>query len=248
MKLTMIGRLSECWLLSYAVEPDRVARHLSRGLELATHAGSAFLNIVLCRVERMRPAHTPRVLGLSYWHIAYRLQVRARTASGASIEGLFFLRSDVDTALIGVLGNAFTDFRFHASNVRIAQSEEAVDVRVQWTARAEAEAHVRIAPDASPALLPGSCFSTVEAREAMLEYAPFGLSTTRDARRLKIAEVLRDEAQWREDPVRVVEADWSYARHLDLGRLRLERAMRVAPIDYRWRLGRTEEIAGGATR
>jgi hypothetical protein len=57
---------------------------------------------------------------------------------------------------------------------------------------------------------------------------------------VRVAEVIRDEALWRAQPVEVEAADWSYPRSLGLRDLRLVRATRGAPIDYRWRIGRTE--------
>ena len=74
-------------------------------------------------------------------------------------------------------------------------------------------------------------------REAVLKYRPLGLSSGRDGR-LKLAEALRDEEKWREAPVEVLTAHWGFFQHLGQGDLHLERAIRVAPVDYRWRLGR----------
>jgi hypothetical protein len=76
----------------------------------------------------------------------------------------------------------------------------------------------------------------------VLKYAPLGLSISKSGRRVRVAEVIRDEVQWREEPVEVEAADWSYPRSLGLRDLRLVRATRAAPIDYRWRIGRTERL------
>src|SRR5262245_65503943 len=89
MTLEMVGRIDECFLLSYAIDPARAASLTPAGLEPITHRGSAFLNIVVCHVDRIRPRFTPRAFGLTYWHVAYRIQVRAALAAGASIEGLY---------------------------------------------------------------------------------------------------------------------------------------------------------------
>jgi signal transduction histidine kinase len=82
----------------------------------------------------------------------------------------------------------------------------------------------------------------LEERERVLKYAPFGLSVSKSGQCVRVAEVIRDEARWREEPVEVEAADWSYPRSLGLCDLRLVRATRVAPIDYRWRMGRTERL------
>ena len=243
MKLTMIGQLEACHLLSYAIAAERAVKLLPSGLEPVTHAGSAFLNIVVCRVDRMRPKLVPRILGATYWHVAYRLQVRARLASGDTVEGLYFLRSDVDRRLFGFMGNVFTDFRFFTSRVVVDARSDALALDVDRTTGAPADARLRVDGIAHGELTPDSCFATLAERDACLKYMPFGLSTTRGGRTLRVAEVRRDESAWSEAHVRVLGADWAFVRHLDIGELRLERATRVAPIDYRWEIGRTETLA-----
>ena len=242
MKLEMVGRIDECFLLSYGIDPEQAAALVPAGLELITCRGAAFFNIVICHVDRMRMRFTPRALGVTYWHIAYRVQVRATLADNRSIEGLYFLRSDIDRPLFGLIGNRLTDFHFHAARVRFSNNDEAAwRLRVEPTA-GDALASLAVRRAASNSLAPGSPFASLEERERVLKYAPFGLSVSNSGRCLRVAEVIRDEALWREQPVEVEAADWSYPRSLGLGDLRLVRATRVAPIDYRWRIGRTERL------
>ena len=106
----------------------------------------------------------------------------------------------------------------------------------------DALASITVRRAASNSLAPGSPFASLEERERTLKYAPFGLSVSNSGQCLRVAEVIRDEALWREEPVEVEAADWSYPRSLGLRDLRLVRATRVAPIDYRWRIGRTERL------
>jgi len=106
----------------------------------------------------------------------------------------------------------------------------------------DALASLAVRRAASNSLAPGSPFASLEDRERVLKYALFGLSVSNSGQCLRVAEVIRDEALWREEPVEVEAADWSYPRSLGLRDLRLVRATRVAPIDYRWRIGRTERL------
>src|SRR6266853_1889629 len=98
------------------------------------------------------------------------------------------------------------------------------------------------------AILIVRCSASLEERERVLKYAPFGLSVSNSGQCLRVAEVIRDEALWREEPVEVEAADWSYPRSLGLRDLRLVRAIRVAPVDYRWRIGRTERLGSMSDR
>ena len=106
MKLEMVGRIDECFLLSYGIDLEQAAALVPVGLELITYRGAAFFNIVVCHIDRMRPRLTPRALGVTYWDIAYRVQVRATVTGDRLIEGLYFLRSDTDRPLFGAVAPA----------------------------------------------------------------------------------------------------------------------------------------------
>lgn len=242
MNLTMVGRLDPCFLIAYAVEAERLQHLVPRGLGLIRNGSTAFLNIVICRVERMRPFFVPHALGATYWHVAYRLQVSARLKGGGTLEGLYFLRSDVDKRLFAMSGNFFTDFRFHVADVRFRATAAEWELEVKNTQGGMAEAIVRLRPGTDGALLVGSVFKTLAEREGALKYAPLGLSSDDLGQVVKVAEVVRDDRLWREDPVEVVAADWAFLRGLGVGDARVERATLVAPIDYVWRLGRRAKI------
>src|SRR5688500_6396789 len=120
--LAMTGRLSECLVLSYRT-PARSVRHLvPKGLELMTRDGWAFWNVVACRADGMRPAGVPKALGVDYHRVAYRLHVRARTAAGDTLRGLYFVRNDADSGVIARAGNLLTSFRFHRADVELSRA------------------------------------------------------------------------------------------------------------------------------
>jgi hypothetical protein len=193
----------------------------------------------------MRPRLAPRAFGVTYWHIAYRLQVRAAVIDGTAIGGLYFLRSDVDRPLFVAAGNRLTDFKFHRADVQFRCEPERWCLQVNEP-NGPGTAMLCLHRATSAELEPGSPFSSIEERERVLKYAPFGLSTSSSGRHLRIAEVIRDEALWKEEPIGVETAAWTYTESLGLTNLKLVRATRVAPIDYIWRLGRIESMRSPA--
>ena len=262
LNLTTAGTLSECLLLSYRAPAESVRHLVPRGLDLVTRGGFAFWNVVACTVGNMRPAWMPTCCGVSYHHVAYRLHVQARTATGdGTLRGLYFVRSDADSALIGRLGNWFTDFRFHPARVELSNRSGVLTVAVQGGGEVpdprdgepagdlgDAIARVSVdgnVADSAPTLAPGSPFASSAEAERVLRYAPLGMSVDLDGRYVKLAEVIRDEAAWSERPVRVLESHFRFFDALGLSRsdVELERATRVAPIEYRWRLGRRAALA-----
>jgi hypothetical protein len=260
LNLTAAGRLSECLLLSYRTPADSVRHLLPRGLELVTRGGYAFWNVVACTVEHMRPALLPACCGVTYHHVAYRLHVQARTATGdGTLRGLYFVRSDADSGLVGRLGNLFTDFRFRPAAVELSSRDGVLTVAVQGRGGApdprdgepagdpgDAIARVTVDGNADAGFIaPGSPFASVAEAERILRYVPLAMSVDLDGRYLKLAEVVRDDAAWRERPVRVLESHFRFfdALGLPASDVQLERATRVDPINYRWKLGRRVALA-----
>jgi hypothetical protein len=250
LPLAMNGRLNDCLLLSYRTPADGVRRLVPRGLELVTRDGWAFWNIVACRVEAMRPAGVPRRLGVDYRHVGYRLHVRGRTASGETLGGLYFVRSDADSNLVGRFGNALTSFRFHAAGVELSRAArdggDVLTLAVSGPddeASNDALARVATAGGAGFAATGGSPFASAAEAEQFLRDPGLALAPDLDGRYFELAEAVRDEAKWKERPVRVIEAHWSFLNRLGQNELHLERAALVESIDCRWRLGRRVEIA-----
>jgi Iap family predicted aminopeptidase len=163
-------------------------------------------------------------------------------APDKTIAGLYFLRSDIDKSLMVLPGNALTDFRFHKASVQTSTNGALMRFKITQTLGeiADAEAVIEAGTTGEEAILPP--FQSAHERERMLKYAPFGLSIDRSGHWLKVAEVQRDESEWKERPVRIRMADWRYLKRTIYGEARLVRATQVMPIDYRWCIGRMERL------
>ncbi|MBB6430047.1 DUF2071 domain-containing protein [Algisphaera agarilytica] len=252
MNLTMTGRLTDCVLLSYRTPAETVAGLIPEGLELVTRGPWAFWNIVACRVEGMRPAFpgavdAPAALGVTYHHVAYRLLVQAMTDRADVRKGLYFVRSDADARVLGAVGNWTTDFKFHAAEMALAAEPDTYTLGVR-TADGRADATLRL-DGRPPRLEMGSCFPTLQDAQEFLKYQPYALAVTgrEGRRRLRIAEVQRDEAAWAETPVSVDVAEFGLFEEFGQSEhVRFELATRVAAMDYTWKLGRTEGLLGQA--
>ncbi|MGC3957881.1 MAG: DUF2071 domain-containing protein [Verrucomicrobiota bacterium] len=232
MTLTMQGRISACVLLAYRTPKRAVEQLVPQGLELVTRGQWAFWNVVASRIEAMRPNGLPAWCGLSYTHVAYRLYVRA-TNTSTPIEGLFFVRSDADNALISTTGNWLSDFRFHHSQIEFRATNEAVNLKVR-NPEASAELHATFSTSETASLITSPCFSSPTEAAQFLKYRPLGLSPNPKA--LRLAEVFRNETEWRETPLTVCTGCFPFLEQF--GPHQLELATQVAPIDYRWRLGK----------
>jgi len=70
------ARLKRRIFVNYRIPPDALAGHLPRGVEPYTIAGQALVGVCLIRLEEVRPAGTPRLLGLSSENAAHRVAIR----------------------------------------------------------------------------------------------------------------------------------------------------------------------------
>ncbi len=234
MKLVTQGRLARCILLSLRTPAQAVLPLVPERLSLLTYGPWAFWNVVISRIEGLRPWGIPARLGLDYEHTAYRLQVQARTDEGVEVEGLYFLRSDADSWTIGSVGDWCSDFRFHVSRIESSSRGGLEGHRVR-TRHGEADLDL-IARPGRPAP-PDSCFDTPERAAAFLKYQPLGLCPDASGRWLRVARVIRDEGLWRERDLCLEMFRSTFFSRLGLPDPVLERATWVDPLDSRWELG-----------
>jgi len=241
---SMVGRIDRCLLVWYRVPLETAQPLTPAGLELITHEHRgrrwAFMNAVFCRIEAMRPAWMPAGLGVTYHHVACRLSVRASTAEG-ELSGLYFLRSDVDDGMVALGGELVSDFRFHKATISSELTAARFQIHVDGP-DPEAKAVVDADLAGSPSLREGSVFASLEEARLFLKYHPLGLAPTSDGRSLRLAEVHRDEATWRERAVVITGAELGLVSQ-KLPGAALELATWVEPVDYRWTLGRTVQLA-----
>lgn len=234
--IPMRGLIERCWLFVYRTPSESVADLLPAGLELVTRNGWAFWNVVVCELSGMRPCGIPDSLGLGYRHVAYRLVVRAK--AGRNCEGLYFVRSDCDRALVATVGNWLTPFGFHRGSIRLEETPETVRGTVE---AADASAAFRIDRLIPPRLSEASPFASLAEAAKELKYAPRAFATDREGV-LHLLAVTRDETRWRDRVVTVLEAHWQFFQAQEAF---LELCYEVQPIEYRWERGRklSEEVA-----
>lgn len=227
---TVRGHLRRCWLFVYRTPAASARALLPPRLELGTRDGFAFWNIVVCEIGALRPAPLPAAVGLDYWHVAYRLHVRAQTADGKIVEGLHFLRSDCDRALVALAGNAVTDFHFHRASVAVSAGPAGVAGQIR--ARG-GNADFELGNQAPSRLTAGSPFATLDEAAEWLKYKPFGISPS-GSNDINVVRVVREEAAWRSRLVTVEKARWEF---LETHETAFEICYEVAPIDYQWERG-----------
>jgi hypothetical protein len=225
--ISMKGRIDRCWLFAFSMSEAQAKSLLPSQLEPVTHEGKAFWNIVVSHIDSMRPASLPIKWGISYWHAAYRICVKFRTAGGEQIEGLYFLRSDCDNALMSKAGNLLTDFNFHVAGISSTDSLTETKVQIE----SKDMPGYAVMSKAEPAFLQaGSSFETLQEAGEFLKYKANGISIDGDGL-ANIVHIIRDESKWQYQLVNVVKQDWSYFNDKEAN---FEVCYQLQPIDYVW--------------
>jgi len=231
--ITMQGTIDRCWLVAFRANPDKVRQVLPEPLEPVIHGGFAYLGIVVSHLKSMRPSPLPAWTGMSYWHAAYRIYARLTPPGRLPIEGLWFIRSDADSALMTSAGNLLTDFRFHQSHI---SAENEGDLTILSVTSKEAPLKAVLG---GPALLSdGSPFQSIWDAAKTLEYAPAGLSVSGDDG--LVMRITRDNDRWRYKLKGVLSVDSPLLDEFDAVP---EIAYEVEPIDYQWNRAKRVRMA-----
>lgn len=246
----MIGRLDMCVLITLRVKAASVREFLPRPLELVTLEAKgeewAFVNVVLCHVQKMRPAWAPGAMGISHHQAAYRLLVKAKKRDGSEQRGLFFLRSFADSKLVCRFGNALTDFKLHRAKFKMSGGEQ---VGLRWACEVDGEAGAtcrvrgRVVEAKDVPVDRESVFRHAEQARGFLKYTPVGMCPDISGRIMRLTEVIRNEDHWIEHPMTLEECRFEYLASIGVENARVEQAVSVEPIAYRWRIGRTAGLA-----
>lgn len=218
--VTMLGEIDRCWLIALRADLREVREVLPPELEPVTFGGFAFLNVVVSHLRQMRPSPLPKWIGMSYWHVAYRIYARFTPPDGEAVEGLYFLRSDASSPLMVAAGNLLTDFRFHRASIAATGTTLTV---------ASPNAPLDAVLSDQPRLAEGSPFPSLETAGDFLRYKPAGISV--NARDVDVMRITRDEHKWRYR-LRGLE-NWNLP-YLERFKPVPEAVYEVGPIEYRW--------------
>lgn len=218
-----------CLLLNYALKPEALAAVLPAGVEPDVWHGRAWLSVVAGDLRRMRPAGVPPALGVTYRQIVYRAVVRC-----GGRRGVYFLRSDADSAIMNVGGNLMSFFRFHRAD--IAWTEDDLGLRVRVGSRdGTADLDLALGSGDEAGLPRGSAFGDLaEAKGCLVElYTAFHPRAHQG--RVDVVRIRRED--WRLTLPPVLEARCAYldgTGPFPAGGAALDSVFAVRDLPYHW--------------
>src|SRR5262245_11156318 len=182
MRIPVIkGTIKRRLLVNFRADPTVVQRFLPQPFRPKLHNGYSLVGICLIRLEQIRPAGLPRVLGLSSENAAHRIAVDWTDEAGVPREGVFIPRRDTGSFLNRVAGGRVFPGEHHAARFTVKDDGRHIDFAMESLDR---EVSVRVIGEDSEKLPASSCFASLTDASGYFEGGSLGYSVTRDAGRL----------------------------------------------------------------
>lgn len=229
-------------VLTYALPAELLEPLLPPGLTVDRWNEWGFVAVALVDTEALRPAFLPALVGKRFFLSGYRIFARYTTLAGQRLRGLRILRSDTDSRLMAVAGNALTHYHYRKARVSLQADDAHLTVSIR-TPRAEADLDVTADLASTPALPPaGSPFPDLGIARRFAGPLPFTFDYERETHSLILIEGVRSE--WNPRPVAVtVERCTFFDQPMFRGTTPLlANAFHLAGVPYRWQRGRREPL------
>jgi hypothetical protein len=233
MRIPVIkGTIKRRLLVNFRANPTVVQRLLPKPFRPKLHRGHSLVGICLIRLEQIRPAGLPGVLGLSSENAAHRIAVEWEDAAGIQREGVFIPRRDTGSVLNRVAGGRVFPGEHHLARFSVVDSGGHIDFSMQSR---DGSVAVRVIGDDSDSLPSSSCFSSLVEASSFFEGGSLGYSVTRDGGRLD--GLLLRTLDWRLRALTVTEVHSSYfadSQRFSAGSIEFDHALVMRDIVHEW--------------
>ncbi len=226
-------------VVTYAAPKFEVERLVPDCLEVDTFDDNwAFVAVAMVRTRALRPKGFPSVFGSDFFLIGYRVFVRFTDVEGKRSRGLYILGSATDKRKMEFFGNLFTHYNYATTDINETRHDGVVEISSEGSrfkiAYARPNGEEIPLPDRSP-------FATWKEARRFAGPLPFTFTYERGAKTVLVIEGVRQN--WTPEPVRIIDARFSFIDELKLTDVRLANAFLVANVPYHWKRGRRERIA-----
>jgi len=206
MRIPVIrGMIKRRLLVNFRADPEAVQRILPEPFKPKLHAGQAIVGVCLIRLEKIRPAGLPEIVGLSSENAAHRIAVQWQGEQRVEKEGVFIPRWDTAALLNRLAGGRLFPGEHHAARFQVVERERHIDFSMESH---DGEVRVKVVGDETESLPSSSCFASLAEASSFFEGGSLGYSITRGGNRMD-GLLLRTHA-WRVNALAVTSVDSSF--------------------------------------
>lgn len=229
---TIKGIIKRRLLVNFRAEPGVVQRILPAPFRPKLHGGYSLVGICLIRLEQIRPAGLPGLVGLSSENAAHRIAVEWHDAQGKQREGVFIPRRDTSSFLNRLAGGRFFPGEHHPAKFCVADNGSRIELSMQSL---DGETSVKVVGEDADSLPGSSCFGSLMEASSFFEGGSLGYSVTSDAERLD--GLLLRTLEWRVRGLSVSEARSSYfedEQRFPKGSIEFDHALIMRNLRHEW--------------
>jgi hypothetical protein len=219
----MRGVIRRRMLVNFRVDPEVMQRLLPSRFRPKLQAGYAVAGICLIRLEEIRPAGFPRLVGMSSENAAHRVAV---TWDGG--EGVFIPRRDTGSLLNRLAGGRVFPGEHHGAAFDVA--EENGHIRLAMHSN---DGKVRVEVDGRDGgALSSSIFGSLDEASTFFQGGSLGYSATAGGNRLD--GVTLHTREWTIEPLTVERVYSSYFAELPPGSAEFDCALIMRNVAHEW--------------
>jgi len=233
MRIPVIkGTIKRRLLVNFRADASVVQRILPEPFRPKLHRGHSLVGICLIRLEQIRPAGVPGVLGLSSENAAHRVAVEWTDAAGVKREGVFIPRRDTGSFLNRVAGGRLFPGEHHPARFAVVDVDGHIDFSMESL---DGSVAVRVVGNDADSLPASSCFTSLVEASAFFEGGSLGYSVTRERDRLD--GLLLRTMDWRIRALSVTEVHSSFfadRQRFPSGSIEFDHALVMRDILHEW--------------
>lgn len=233
MRIPVIqGIIKRRLLVNFRADPEVVQRSLPHPFRPKLHKGHALVGICLIRLERIRPAGLPGVLGISSENAAHRFAVQWTDAAGIQREGVFIPRRDTGSLLNRVAGGRVFPGEHHPAQFSIVDVGGHIELKMRSL---DGSVSVLVRGDETGSFPAGSCFSSLTEASAFFEGGSLGYSVTRGGNRMD--GLLLRTLEWRVRTLAVSQVESSFfsdPQRFPKGSIEFDHALIMRDLRHEW--------------
>jgi hypothetical protein len=219
-------------LVNFRADPEIVQSILPEPFRPKLHAGHAVVGVCLIRLEHIRPAGLPAIIGLSSENAAHRIAVQWADAQGLHKEGVFIPRRDTDALLNRLAGGRLFPGEHHAARFSVTERGSHIDFAMESV---DGAVGVKVSGEEGGSFPSSSCFGSLEQASAFFEGGNLGYSVTRDGDRMD--GLLLRTLDWRVHALAITSIYSSFfddEKRFPTGSIEFDHALIMRNLPHEW--------------
>jgi Uncharacterized conserved protein (COG2071) len=229
---TVEGLIKRRILVNYRVDAELMRRFLPQRFRPKLQADYAIAGICLIRLEQIRPAGLPAILGISSENAAHRVAVLWDEADGRTREGVFIPRRDTSSLLNHLAGGRIFPGEHQHADFRVTDAGGKIDFAMKSR---DGSVSVELRGTPTTRWLSSSVFGSLEETSRFFEAGSVGFSVTKTKERFDGLQL--KTSFWKVEalvPEHVQSSFFADEAAFPAGSVEFDHALLMREIPHRW--------------